>query len=152
MKIRVTGQDVAQEMDGNWATAELMAWPGTACLLLSFSPFPVRHPVLSPCRSKSEGFHDSSINLLNLDQGIQYFRMIDGYTQNYSFFQNPQSKIASEKWPSHRRVAASHLKGRRERGYWWWIWKPLFFWQICIPNSEWVNNFCSVDAGYCATL
>ena len=26
-----------------------MAWPGSAWLLLSFSPFPVRHPVQSPC-------------------------------------------------------------------------------------------------------
>ena len=37
-------QDVAQEMEGNEATSDLMAWPGSAWLLLSFSPFPVRHP------------------------------------------------------------------------------------------------------------
>ena len=38
-------QNVAQEMEGNYATADLMAWPGSAWLQLSFSPFPVRHPV-----------------------------------------------------------------------------------------------------------
>ena len=39
--------DVAQELEGNEATAEFMACPGSAWLLLSFSLFPVRHPSLA---------------------------------------------------------------------------------------------------------
>ena len=38
-------QDIAQEMERNLETADFIAWPGSAWLLLSFSPFPVRHPV-----------------------------------------------------------------------------------------------------------
>ena len=37
-------QDVTQQMEENLATSDLVAWPGSAWLLLSFSPFPVRHP------------------------------------------------------------------------------------------------------------
>ena len=37
-------QDAAQEMEGYLATFDLTAWPGSAWLLLSFSPFPVWHP------------------------------------------------------------------------------------------------------------
>ena len=36
-------QDVAQEVEGNEATADLMAWPGSVGLQLSFSAFPVGH-------------------------------------------------------------------------------------------------------------
>ena len=41
---RARREDVSQEMEGNWATADLMAWPGHLALL-SFSPFSARHPV-----------------------------------------------------------------------------------------------------------
>ena len=41
----VTRQDVPLEMEGNRTTADLMAWFYSAWVLLSFSPFPVRHPV-----------------------------------------------------------------------------------------------------------
>ena len=44
---RAHGQDVTQEMERNKATADLIAWPVSACLLLCFSPFPVQH--LSGC-------------------------------------------------------------------------------------------------------
>ena len=47
---RARRQVVAQEMEGNCATADLMAGLRSAWLLLSFSQIPVRHPVHLPGR------------------------------------------------------------------------------------------------------
>ena len=41
---RAGAQDATQEMEGKQATAELLAWTGSAWLHISFSPFPVGHP------------------------------------------------------------------------------------------------------------
>ena len=49
LNYRGTGQDDAQEMEGKLATADVIAWPGSAWVLFSYSPFPVRHPDASPC-------------------------------------------------------------------------------------------------------
>ena len=45
---RARRQEVAQERKRNESTTDLIARPGSACLLHSFSPFPVRHPVYGP--------------------------------------------------------------------------------------------------------
>ena len=62
-------QDIAQEMERNLETADFIAWPGSAWLLLSFSPFPVRHPVHGPgivfvqrgASDHSQGFEDKNL-------------------------------------------------------------------------------------------
>ena len=43
-------QDCPHEMERNEATANPVAWPSCAWLQLSFSPFPVGHPMSAGCR------------------------------------------------------------------------------------------------------
>ena len=40
-------QDVAQEMEGKYATADLIARRGSAWLVFSFSTFPGQHPAIA---------------------------------------------------------------------------------------------------------
>ena len=58
---RVDGVNVAQETQRNWATAKYVAWPSCAWLLLSFFPFPVRHPLHPLCTDFSEGNNSNII-------------------------------------------------------------------------------------------
>ena len=64
-------QNVAQEMEKNRSTAELMALPGSTLLRHSFSPFPARDPALQ------HGTHllpeADKLHSANMTQGYKVF-------------------------------------------------------------------------------
>ena len=60
---RIQQRALRQEIKINLAAADSMAWPGSDWLLLSFSPFPVWHPIYEP--EQTERGRESK-NLTNL--------------------------------------------------------------------------------------